>query len=408
MLECVSLKIESLVYEGYGLSRLPDGKAVFIPFVLPGEQVQVRVIEEKRGHAIAELVSVEKPSPERIPPRCVHFGICGGCHYQHIPYNEQLDFKKAIFIEQLQRMAGIKAPIFSNVIPSTPEWNYRNSLQFNLNNQGKLCFSDFYNNQLFEVKECHLPLTQIGEVWPLAEFESGIDIERVEYRQNGEGELIMVMRGGRRQMPELASESALSIVHQFGDDGIILTGDGYLVMSIKDREFKVSAGSFFQTNFSGAEALLNCVSSAVKENNPLSILEVYCGVGLLTSFLADSAETIASIESSNLASEDFIENLDAFDNISLFQGKAENILPNLEGQFDCILVDPPRAGLKREVTQAIIKKSPAVLVYVSCNPSTLARDTKHLAYSGYHLESSTIVDMFPQTFHIESVNIFRK
>ena len=137
-------------------------------------------------------------------------------------------------------------------------------------------------------------------------------------------------------------------------------------------------------------------------------MDVYCGVGLFSAFLADDAEAVFAIEYSPTACDDFAVNLDAYDNVSLYQGKAEIILPILEAKPDCIIVDPPRSGLKREATQAMAEKSPRLIIYVSCNPSTLARDVKHLSEAGYQLVSSTLIDMFPQTFHIESVNVFLK
>lgn len=406
--DLLSVKIDSLVYGGYGLGRLPDGKAVFVPFVLPGEQVLIHVVKEKRGHAVAELISIEESHPERIKARCVHFGVCGGCHYQHIPYKNQLEFKKIIFLEQLRRLAEIEVPEKHEVNPSLSEWNYRNSLQFHLNAQGKLNFADNSHNQLFEVRDCHLPLNQISQYWPRTEFESGTGIQRVEYRQNAVGNLLMVLSGSQKHMPEMSSESSVSIVHLDGEDCIVLAGDDHLFMKVKDRDFKVSAGSFFQTNFSGAQLLVENVTSIVNDHNPIAVLDVYCGVGLFSSFLAEMVENISGIESSRFACEDYIENLDQFDHISLFQGKAEHIMPNLEQRFDCILIDPPRAGLDREVIRAILEQSPELLVYVSCNPATLARDARYLVQSGYRLESSIIVDMFPQTYHIESINKFIK
>jgi 23S rRNA (uracil1939-C5)-methyltransferase len=402
------LTIDSLVYEGFGLGRLPDGKAVFIPFVLPGEEVIAGVIEEKPGHVRARLLSVVKPHAKRIKPRCGHFGYCGGCHYQHIPYELQLQFKEKIFREQLQRIAGLNDPTVSLVIPSKEKWNYRNSLTFELDRGGKLCFSDIYHNQSFAVTECHLPMAEIGRVWQLAEFEPGVDVRRVEYRQNKDGSLMMVLQGGGVDMPELSSEATLSIVHTQNNEEVVIAGDGFLNMPVSNREFIVSANSFFQTNFSGAEALVEKVVEIIQLKKPEHLLDVYCGVGLFSAFFADQVKTISAIEFSPSACSDFSENLDEFDNISLFQGKAEQIMPYLDADFDCILVDPPRAGLKKDVVSSIITRDPELLIYVSCNPSTLARDTKFLATAGYRLDSSILVDMFPLTFHIESINVFKK
>ena len=402
------LTIDAMVYEGNGFGRLPNGKAVFIPFVLPGEEVIAEVVDEKPGHIRARLVSVEKPHPQRIQPRCVHFGTCGGCHYQHLPYALQLEIKKEILREQLQRLAGLENPMIDAAIPSTSEWNYRNSLQFGLNQQAQLCFSDMAENQLFPVSECWLPMAEIGKIWPLAEFEPGLDIERIEYRQNLEGDLMMVLSGVGEEMPEMASEATLSIVHSRGDEQIVIAGDSFLTMPVKGRQFRVSAGSFFQTNFSGASALVDRVLDIARRERPRNLLDVYCGVGLFSAFLADSVSTITGVEYSPLACDDYAENLDEFDNITLYQGKAEHILPSLPKGFDCMIVDPPRAGLHREMVAAIISHDPGLLIYVSCNPATLARDAKSLFEAGYRLESCTLVDMFPQTFHMESVNLFTK
>jgi len=406
--ELLTLKIQSLIYEGYGLSRLPDGKAVFVPFVLPDEVVETRVMEEKKGYVLAELVNIVEPHPQRILPRCTHYGKCGGCHYQHIPYELQLQYKKAIFIEQLKRIAGIENPKINEFIPSIQEWGYRDALQFSLSEKGKLSFSDFFRNDPFEVLECHLPMPEINSFWPQIDFDPGSRIKRVEVRQNKEGDLLLMMRGGDEELPEMETEAAVSIVHLGKTDQVVLAGDDFLVMRIKDKDFKVSAGAFFQTNLNGAIHLVDIVEEAVFHSKCRTIMDVFCGVGLFSAFLADRVDQIVGIEISSAACEDFAVNLDDYDNVSLYQGKAENILSSINENPDCVIVDPPRSGLKRETTLSIIGKFPRLLIYISCNPSTLARDAKYLVEAGYTLESSTLVDMFPQTFHIESVNIFSK
>jgi len=270
----IKLTIDALVYEGFGFGRLPDGKAVFIPFVMPGEEVIGEVIEEKPGHIRARLLSVEKPHPQRIQPRCAHFGVCGGCHYQHIPYELQLEFKKAIFKEQLQRIASLDDSVVKMVIPSALEWNYRNSLQFGLDDHAKQCFTDIYLNEFFAVQECHLPMDEISQVWPLTEFEKGVDIDRIEYRQNEEGYLMMVLSGSGLKMPEMTSETTLSIVHMLNNEELVVAGENFLDMSIKGRNFRVSANSFFQTNYSGAESLVDVVTEIINMEKPEKVLDV--------------------------------------------------------------------------------------------------------------------------------------
>ena len=408
MEELITLNIQSLVYEGYGLSRLPDGRAAFVPFVLPGETIQARILEEKKGHALGELVKIVDPHPQRIAPRCAHFGVCGGCHYQHIPYSLQLEYKRGVFVEQLQRIAGIEAPVINKIFLSVQEWGYRNTLQFNLSDSGNMCFADFYHNQLFEVRECHLPMPEVGALWPQLEFEPETHLERVEVRQSNNGDLMLVLRGSEKDLPEMETEAPCSIVHLSGADQVVLAGNDHLVMRVLEKDFKVSGGTFFQTNLAATEALVGEVREIVKQSGCRSIMDVFCGVGLFSAFLAEDADQIIGIESSIAACDDFAVNLDIYDNVSLYQGKVEQVIPFIKENTDCVIIDPPRSGLKREAAMGLIEKSPRLIIYVSCNPSTLARDAKHLAEAGYQLESSTLVDMFPQTFHIESVNIFTK
>ncbi len=397
------VKVHSLVYEGYGLGRSPDGKAVFVPFVIPGETVDVRILEEKKGHVLAEPINIVEPDPNRILPTCKHFGKCGGCHYQHIPYELQLRNKKSIYIEQLQRIAGVNSPESVETFPSPYKWAYRNTMQFSLSDKGKLSFSDFYRNTPFEIGECYLPMPDINSFWPQVDFDPETYINRVEIRQNQDGEIMLIVRGSDEDLPEMTAEAAVSIVHIGRTDHVVLAGDDFLVMRIKEKEFKVSAGSFFQTNLEGANRLVDIVLESVSQNNCQSVMDVYCGVGLFSAFLADRVDQIIGIESSSVACNDYAVNLDKHENVSLYEGKAENILATIEEIPDCIIVDPPRSGLKRETALSIIRKAPRLLIYVSCNPSTLARDVKFLIEAGYKMDSSKLVDMFPQTFHIETV-----
>ena len=402
-----TVTIQSLVYEGGGFSRLPSGKAVFVPFVMPGEEVVIRLREEKRGFALADLVRVEKPHPERIQPRCIHFGICGGCHYQHMPYDFQLESKKAILIEQLQRIAGMQNPVIDEVIPAPEMWNYRNAIQFQLSPQGRLCYVNAASNALFPVEECHLPMPAIADLWPQLTFEEDSFFGRLEIRQNQNDDLLLALEGLEGEIPELESESSISIVSLAEDDSVVLAGEDHLVMQIHGKPFCVSAGSFFQTNFAGAEALVKIVEKLVVEQKPKNMLDVYCGAGLFSAFLADKVEQLAGIESSPSACRDFAVNLDEFDNVSLYEGAAEQVLPGLDFKADGVVVDPPRAGLHRMAMQALLERHPDFIVYVSCNPATLARDTKKLMNAGYVAEKIILVDMFPQTYHMESIVLFR-
>jgi 23S rRNA (uracil1939-C5)-methyltransferase len=398
-----TIEITSLVYEGYGLGRLPDGKAVFVPFVLPGEKVRIKIREEKKRFAYGELIEILEASADRISPTCKHFGDCGGCHYQHIPYALQLQYKRSIFCEQLQRMGGIQAPVVDEVVSSNQEWNYRNSLQFHLAQEGELAFIDSKQSNALKVEECFLPMGEIANVWPLMNFEKENKISRIEIRQNENNEVLVKLEGELADIPEIEITSSISMVHSNADEQIVISGDDHLMMPLAGKDFQVSAGSFFQTNFSGAKALLDSVLE-MAEGLQGTLLDLYCGVGLFSAFLSEKFDYVIGVEASASACQDFAENLDQYDHIDLYEGKVEKVLPGLDVKPDCVIVDPPRKGIDRFALDALVEKKPPVIIYVSCNPSTLARDVKRLMRSGYSLERSILVDMFPQTYHIESVN----
>jgi 23S rRNA (uracil1939-C5)-methyltransferase len=251
-------------------------------------------------------------------------------------------------------------------------------------------------------------MSAIADLWPQLAFEADSFSGRLEIRQDQDGDLLLALEDLEGDIPEMESESSISIVSLAGDDAVVLAGEEHLVMQVRGKPFCVSAGSFFQTNFTGAETLVSLVEELVLAQSPKNLLDVYCGVGLFSAFLADKVEQLAGIESSPSACRDFALNLDAFDNVSLYEGAAEQVLPGLDFKADGVVIDPPRAGLHRMARQALLEHSPDFIVYVSCNPSTLARDVKHFLKAGYKIEKTTLVDMFPQTYHIESVVLMRK
>jgi 23S rRNA (uracil1939-C5)-methyltransferase len=221
-----------------------------------------------------------------------------------------------------------------------------------------------------------------------------------------EGELLICFEEKESAIPEMESEANVSIVSLAGDDSVVLSGEDHLVMQVNGRPLLVSAGSFFQTNFSAAEAMVNEVIAMIGERGCNRLLDIYCGVGLFSAFLAGQVKELAGIEANASACRDFAVNLDEFDNVSLYEGTAERVLPLMDFQADTVILDPPRSGLRPEAREALIKLHPETIVYVSCNPATLARDTKCLLEGGYHLQKSILVDMFPQTYHMESINLF--
>lgn len=401
--------LEKLTYGGDAMGRLDDGRAIFVPFGLPGERVRVRLTEAKRNFGRGELVEIVEASPQRIAPRCIHFGECGGCHYQNLAYEDQLKAKTEILRDQLRRIGKIENPPVQEMVPSPSPWNYRNHVQFHLTEEGKLGYFRAVSPTVFAIQECHLPEGSINALWPQLEFEPETDIERVSLRSGLDDELLLVLESESPEPPELEIEAGISITHMFEENTVVIAGNDNLTIRVLGRDFRVSAASFFQVNTAMAEKIVEHILSHLPVSRSSTLLDVYCGVGLFSAFLAPKCERVIGIESSPSSCEDFAFNLDEFENVELYEGLAEGILPALVGRIanpPYVIVDPPRAGVDKNVVDGILKLSPNVIVYVSCDPSTLARDAARLINGGYTLKQVTPFDLFPQTYHIESISIF--
>lgn len=404
----VEVTLITAAYGGESLGRLADGRAVFVPFTLPGERARVRLVEEKRGHARAELVELLEPAPQRVQPRCRHFGECGGCHYQHISYDAQLATKTEILRDQLTRLGGLAEPNVQAAIASPSSWNYRNCLQFHIAQDGRLGFVARQGDWVMPVEECHLPELALNALWPQLEFEPLPGLERVGLRLGSDEEIQLTLESESQEIPEFFTDLDISAVLLGPERSTLLAGDDHVLVQVLGRTFLVSAGAFFQINTAAAERMVQHVLDGLSVTPEQTVLDVYCGVGLFSAFLAEHAGAVVGVESSPYACYDFEINLDEFEHVSLYEGEAEEILPQLDLHPDMILVDPPRAGLSPVVLDVILSMAPAKIVYVSCDPATLARDARRLSGGGYRLVHATPFDLFPQTYHIESVSFWEK
>jgi 23S rRNA (uracil1939-C5)-methyltransferase len=411
----IELTLTTLTYGGDAMGRDSSGRAIFVPFGLPGETVRVRLVDERKGFARAELLEVLHASPRRIAPRCAHFGKCGGCHYQNLSYSDQLAAKTDILRDQLTRIGKIENPPVQPIVPSPAEWNYRNHVQFHLDGDANLGFIAAGTQSarhepplgVLPISECHLPEEPLNALWPNLHFEPGTALERVSLRA-GE-ELLLVLESDSPETPEVQIEAELSVVHLTEDDAVVIAGDDHLVIEVLGRPFKVSAGSFFQVNTLMAAKMVEHVLALVPINHPpLTILDVYCGVGLFSAFLAPRCQKLIGIELSPSACADFAVNLDEFENVELYEAPAESVLPALHVKPDVVLLDPPRAGLDQAALDALMALQPPTILYVSCDPSTLARDLKRMLERGYKLQQVTPFDLFPQTYHIESISVLTR
>jgi 23S rRNA (uracil1939-C5)-methyltransferase len=294
------------------------------------------------------------------------------------------------------------------MVASPSPWNYRNHVQFHLTEDGKLGYVTAGAPKVFAISECHLPEGSINSFWPQLEFEPAMELERISLRSGVEDELMLVLESESPEPPELEIEAGISVTHVFEENTVVIAGNDNVMMRVLERDFKVSAPSFFQVNTAMAGKMVEHILVNLPVSSSTTLLDVYCGVGLFSTFLASKYKRLIGIESSPSACEDFAVNLDEFENVELYEGLAEDVIPYLDVKPDVILVDPPRAGLEKQVMDGLLLLSPQLIAYVSCDPSTLARDAARLISGGYRLKQVTPFDLFPQTFHIESISIFEK
>jgi 23S rRNA (uracil1939-C5)-methyltransferase len=398
------LTLSGMAYGGESFGRDDEGRMVFVPFALPAERVRVHLRDEHKRWARADLLEVLEPTEQRIQPRCIHFGECGGCHYQHLEYADQLHAKRAIVVEQMERIGGFISPPVLETVGSPHSWNYRNQMQFHLGSTGKPGLMRQGQPEVLVLQECHLPLPAVDELWPLIQVEEQEDIQRVGIRTDTEGGTMVVFQALESPSLEIEVLSEASVVWSTPAGWQVLAGDPALQMQVLGQSFQVSPDAFFQVNTGLLPALVQLVMDAARVEPGQLALDLYAGVGLFSLFLAERGLKVIAVEASPVACVDFEVNLDAYADIELYEAQVEAALPAIDSQPDVIVADPPRAGLGREVIELILAKNPTRFVYVSCDPATMARDSKQLAAAGMRLEQIQPVDLFPQTYHIETVS----
>jgi 23S rRNA (uracil1939-C5)-methyltransferase len=387
----IQLQLTAMTYGGSALGR-HEGRAVFVPYALPDERITAHITRDKGRFAYAELDEVLEASPARVHPPCPHFGPgqCGGCHWQHADYNAQLIWKQHIVADQLARIGGLPDALVLPTIPSAQIWGYRSHISFHVTAAGRLGFVSTDDRTVLPIEVCHIIRPELADLFASLKDRQFAQAERVR---------VQVGSDGAEQL------AAAQINHQ---PPRILIGSGQVHYTIGGHRFQVSAGSFFQVNLPQTEALVTLVLEKLNLRGGERVLDLYSGVGLFTAFLAQRAAHVTAIESYAPAVHDAQVNLRAFDQVDLLTGAVEKVLAAQRGPFDAAVVDPPRAGMETRALDALLKHAPQTIVYVSCDPSTLARDAKRLTAHGYRLLDAQPVDMFPQTYHIETVAHFTR
>jgi 23S rRNA (uracil1939-C5)-methyltransferase len=387
------LAIEKLIYGGQGLARL-QGRVVLAPFVLPGERARVRLEEEKPGRIEASLVEVLEPAAGRTDPPCPYFYRCGGCQYQHMTYEVQLEQKRAILREAIERIAKIQPPEI-DAVPSDA-WGYRNRTQLHLDGS-RVGYFGFGTHRLIGIDRCPISSPKINEaIGALREMMRDSRFPRflrsIELFTNETQVQLNVLESGQPPARRFF-EWCAGRIPGFVPDAIDYTAGEFT--------YRVRHRSFFQVN---RFLLDEMVRRALEGAEGAAALDLYSGVGLFSLPMARRFAEVTAVETSASALGDLEFNArQAGLSVGMRRQRAEEYLLSLERTPDFVLADPPRAGLGKHAVRELLRLRPPWITIVSCDPATLARDLAHLIAGGYAIEQLTLMDLFPQTFHIETV-----
>ncbi|MGP0076008.1 MAG: class I SAM-dependent RNA methyltransferase [Bryobacteraceae bacterium] len=367
-----TLTIEKLVYGGEGLARL-EGKVVLTPFVLPGEVVRAEIDRAKNDLWRGRLIEVLQPSPSRVTPGCPYFQRCGGCQYQHMDYAFQVEQKRAILREVLQRVGKIEFAGEIETISGEP-WQYRNRVQLHIQ-EGAVGYFSQHSRDLCAIDHCPIASPKLNEI--VAALHAPQASTALELFTNETDVQVNVL--------DRVPRSALNALASLG-----------VTTPIEYNGFQVSRNSFFQVNRFLIDRLVEC---AVQGVQGAWAVELYAGVGLFSVKLAERFGKVTAVESGASSFRDLAHNF-AKEPVN---SSAEDYLTGLEEKPDFILADPPRTGLGKQIVRELARIRAPRLTIVSCDPATLARDLHGLIAENYRIEKITLVDLFPQTFHLETV-----
>jgi len=372
--------------------------------------VRVEILDDRGYYAFARLVEVVEPSPDRIELTCPYFGHegCGGCQWQHIDYQAQVDFKAKIVADQLERIGDLEEPSVLPTLTAPSAWAYRNHAQFYPAPDGRLGFQKASGDEIIAIEHCpilHPLLVDLHAILDLVDLPGLIRLVMRAGTTTGDRLLAFEMEEDRP--PALETDEPVSCALILSEGGHAnLIGDNYITERVAGRTYRVSASSFFQVNTPQAPQLVQVALDYLDLQSDETVLDGYCGVGLFTTHLAERAGLVVAIEAAPAAVDDLLENTADIDNVEIVEGTVEDVLPDIRVPLDAAVLNPPRAGVDRFALDALVDREPSRVVYVSRDPATLARDAKRLTRAGYRLVEVRPVDMFPQTYHVDSVALF--
>jgi 23S rRNA (uracil1939-C5)-methyltransferase len=430
--------IEKMAYGGSGIGKLPGGKVIFVDGAYPGELVEVDVLSEKSDYAIGKLEKIVEKIPERRNPKCPYFRNCGGCNFLDLKYEKQLEFKKMVFMDQLERIAELKLNDLY-IEKSSKEYEYRLKMEYSILNDYSFGFKMKNSHKVVSVKNCIIAPKVFGKILeklsltlshfkiPIYNFKRKKGILKhvvLRYSPNGEVMLIFVTKSeyfkeGKKIASLIKKEFPFikSIVHVMNsNDKIVLrgpykvlNGDGVINYEFSWEKFQVPPTAFFQNNFQVAEKMVEFLTKKLDLNGDEVVLDLFSGLGTFSLRLAALSKFVIAVESSHVSVKAgrANANINGLKNIKFIEADALDYLNQVNEKFDVIVLDPPRTGIGTEAVKKILELSPQKIGYVSCNPTTFARDLK-LLLEKYEIEDIRIFDMFPQTYHIESIAILNR
>ena len=445
--DIVETDITGLTHEGHGVGRV-DGFALFIPGALPGERVRVKVVKVKKQYGYGKLLDILSASPHRTEPACPVYARCGGCQWQHLDYAEQLQWKRQQVVDALARIGGLSSVPVHPTIGMAHPWQYRNKAQVPVGLADGRVVTGFYaprSHRVIPMERCGIQhpaaekvlraVREWAQRWRIAVYDeerhAGLLRHVVVKTGFATGEVMAILVTNGERVPHVqdliarlrrAVPGLVSVIQNiqtertnviFGERSRVLWGRDVIYDRIGDIRFAISARSFYQVNPLQTEVLYAKAVEYAGLTGRETVIDAYCGVGTISLFLARRARHVYGVEVVPEAVEDARRNaaLNGMDNVTFVAGEAETVIPQWaeEGmRADVIVVDPPRKGCDPRLLDAILAMSPPRVVYVSCNPATLARDLKYLAENGYEVQEVQPVDMFPQTVHVECVTWLTK
>ena len=365
-----------------------EGQDIFVLGGIPGESVLAEVVRIRRKYVAARVVKVLSPSHDRVEPPCQYYGQCTGCQWQHLDYHAQLTNKREKVVDALQRVGSLNDIKVLNTLPSPAEYGYRNHARFTVGKAGDLGFVNRETRRFVRIDRCMLMHEGINHILDKLQDRCGETTQLAVRAGRDTGDFLV-------QPPLKNTEVAVP------------TGQKHYRESVDNREFRVASPSFFQVNIDQTSSLIKVVREAVSLSGKEVLLDAYTGVGTFAVLLAPFVKQVYAIEESSAAVADARENATGIDNVEFLLGKTEEILADLPQAPDVVILDPPRAGCQTSALEKLLSLRPPRLVYVSCDPETLARDLKVLCAEDYSVDHIQPLDMFPQTHHVECVAVLQ-